>query len=164
MESWKLERVVSGGQTGVDRAALDAARASGVPIGGWCPRGRWAEDGPIPDSYPLQETPSPDPIVRTQWNVRDSDGTLILHLSSPLRGGTAQTEQVARQLGKPCLVLNLERPVAELVEQIRCWLAAEKIRVLNVAGPRESQEPGIYHRAYAVLAVLFRSLGARAER
>ncbi len=163
MESGQLERVVSGGQTGVDRAALDAARAAGVPIGGWCPKGRWAEDGPIPDDYPLQETSSPEPIVRTTWNVRDSDGTLILHPGGPLRGGTAQTELAARRMGKPCLVLTLDRPVEALVQEIRRWLEAENIRVLNVAGPRESQAPGIYRRAYEVLAALFRLLAERLD-
>lgn len=160
MEGGKLKRVVSGGQTGVDRAALDAARAVGVPIGGWCPKGRWAEDGTIPESYPLQETPSADPLVRTTWNVRDSDGTLILHLGGPLRGGTAQTEKAARRLRKPCLVLALDRPADALAQEIAQWLKAQNIRVLNVAGPRESQAPGIYHRAYDVLTALLRVLAA----
>jgi hypothetical protein len=150
--------VVSGGQTGVDRAALDAARSAGVPIGGWCPKGRWAEDGIIPADYPLQETPSRDPLQRTAWNVRDSDGTLILHPGGPLRGGTAQTEREARSLRKPVLVLALDRPVEYLVPEIQQWLKAHGVRVLNVAGPRESQAPGIYRRAYEVLAALLRSV------
>ena len=153
----RIEKVVSGGQTGVDRAALDAARSAGVPVGGWCPKGRWAEDGVIPPHYPLQETPLPDPSQRTAWNVRDSEATLILHPGGPLRGGTAQTEREARQQGKPVLVLALDRPVEQLVSDIRQWLEAHRVRVLNVAGPRESQAPGIYQRAYEVLTALFHS-------
>src|SRR5512134_3746342 len=102
----KIERVVSGGQTGVDRAALDAALALGLPCGGWCPRGRRAEDGAIPLHYPLRETPTARYPQRTEWNVRDSDGTLILTRGRP-RGGTAYTISVARRLGRPLLVVDL---------------------------------------------------------
>ena len=125
-------RIVSGGQTGVDRAALDAALALGLPCGGWCPRGRWAEDGPIDPRYPLTETPLADPARRTQWNVRDSEGTLVL-LRGTADGGTALTIQCAERSGKPCLVVHLDQP--ENVAALREWLAAYHIRVLNVAGP-----------------------------
>src|SRR5215471_7567840 len=100
-------RIVSGGQTGVDRAALDAALELGVPCGGWCPRGRAAEDGPIDDRYPLHETPSRDVEQRTEWNVRDSDGTLILNRGPELTGGTLLTQRVAQRDRKPWMVIDL---------------------------------------------------------
>jgi hypothetical protein len=132
--------VVSGGQTGVDRAALDAALAAGLSIGGWCPAGRLAEDGVIQAGYPLRETPSDDPAVRTEWNIRDSDGTLILH-RPPLVGGTALTAALAERLGKPLLVVDLGR--ADAADAVMDWLRSHNIQVLNVAGPRESESPGI---------------------
>ena len=105
-----IERILSGGQTGVDRAALDVALELGLPCGGWCPKGRRAEDGPIPSHYPLTETPWDGYPQRTEWNVRDSDGTLILTEGEPDRG-TALTRELAARHGKPCLVLDLtERP------------------------------------------------------
>jgi hypothetical protein len=100
-------RIVSGGQSGVDRAALDVALELGVPCGGWCPRGRRAEDGPIPDRYPLRETPWHGYPQRTEWNVRDADGTLVLTAGGPDRG-TALTLRVADRLGKPCLLVDLD--------------------------------------------------------
>ena len=101
----ELRKIVSGGQTGVDRAALDWALASGVPCGGWCPLGSWAEDGPIDVRYPLRETPGADPAQRTEWNIRDSDGTLIVTLARRMSGGTLLTAGLARRLanGRPQL-------------------------------------------------------------
>jgi len=148
-------KVVSGGQTGVDRAALDAARASGLSCGGWCPRGRRAEDGPIGADYPLQETPSEGYVQRTEWNVRDSDGTLVLVRARP-RGGTALTIQRARRLGRPLLVVDLREDLDPSV--VQRWIEDAAIGVLNVAGPRESQDPGIGATARAFLERLFRSL------
>lgn len=141
-------RVVSGGQTGVDRAALDAALDLGLPVGGWCPRGRRAEDGRIDARYPLRETPSRRYPQRTEWNVRDSDGTLIL-CRGPLRGGTLLTAELAGRYGRPLLILDLDAdsdPAA-----VRTWLREHAVRVLNVAGPRESGEPGIYGRSHALM-------------
>ena len=135
-----IERIVSGGQTGVDRGALDAALALGLPCGGWCPRGRRAEDGPIDPRYPLRETPSADYPQRTVWNVRDSDGTLVLTRGRP-RGGTALTLSMAREQGRPFLILDLSSPVDP--ETVVRWAEEKGISVLNVAGPRESQQPGI---------------------
>lgn len=100
-------KIVSGGQTGVDRAALDTALELGLPCGGRCPRGRKAEDGPIPARYPLTETSSAEYAQRTEWNVRDSDGTLVLTRGQPT-GGTALTIELAERLGKPYLVVDLE--------------------------------------------------------
>jgi hypothetical protein len=132
--------IVSGGQTGVDRAALDVGLELGIPCGGWCPHGRKAEDGPIPARYPLQETPTDEYAQRTEWNVRDSDGTLVLTRGEP-RGGTALTIAMARRQGKPCLILDLDGLCG--VREIHEWVKAQQIRVLNVAGPRESDNPGI---------------------
>jgi len=135
-----VERIVSGGQTGVDRAALDVALEMGIPCGGWCPRGRRAEDGPLDPRYPLMETPSRQYAQRTAWNVRDSDATLVLTVG-PLTGGTALTVASARKRRRPCLVVDLtsEYDVGEVVS----WLKAHAVRALNVAGPRESLQPGI---------------------
>jgi hypothetical protein len=144
--------VVSGGQTGVDRAALDAALSADLRVGGWCPAGQWAEDGLIDPHYPLRETPTPDPAQRTGWNVRDSDGTLVLCRDSPA-GGTALAVDTARRIGRPLLVVAPTEPGAE--ERIREWIRLNGIRTLNVAGPRESEEPGIYADALALLGRVF---------
>ena len=152
-------KVVSGGQTGVDRAALDAARVVGLPCGGWCPRGRLAEDGPIDPAYPLIETPSDDYAQRTEWNVRDSDGTLVLFRGRPT-GGTALTIALARRQGQPLLVLDLDRDPSP--DEAWRWIEARGIGVLNVAGPRESQRPGIGPEARAFLERLFRLTSTRA--
>ena len=140
--------LVSGGQTGVDRAALDVAMERGMAVGGWCPAGRWAEDGAIAPSYPLRETPSPDPAQRTEWNVRDSHGTLLL-VAGAASAGTELTGEAARRLGRPLHSRRLE--AVPDVDHFRRWLHAHKITVLNVAGPRESESPGIYDAARAYL-------------
>ncbi len=150
-----FEKVISGGQTGVDRAALDAARSAGIACGGWCPHGRRAEDGTIPAHYPLQETPSGAYSERTRRNVLDADGTLIL-VVGPLSGGTALTRSLARQHDKPWLVVDLETNASP--RAVCDWLDANRIRVLNVAGPRESGSPGIYERAGAFLDKIFHRL------
>jgi hypothetical protein len=145
-------RVVSGGQTGVDRAALEAALASGLGVGGWCPRGREAEDGPIPTRYPLAETPCRDPAERTEWNVRDSHATLILHRGR-LAGGTALAAQLARRQGRPLLIRELIGKAD--AQGIARWLIANRVGVLHCAGPRESEEPGIQVQAEALLREVF---------
>ena len=142
-------KVVSGGQTGVDRAALDVALKLGLPCGGWCPRGRRAEDGRIPERYPLSETPSSAYPQRTEWNVRDSDATLILTCGR-LRGGTALTARIAERLVKPCLVVDLECGPA--AEEVAAWIRDMGLRVVNVAGPRESENSGLQTRAAAFLS------------
>jgi hypothetical protein len=146
-----LDKIISGGQTGVDRAALDVGLALGLAVGGWCPRGRRAEDGVIPDRYPLLETPERNYQTRTRLNIEDSDGTLILNLGK-LDGGTALTVKLARQMGKPCLVVALEAGIEPAVFQD--WLEANSITVLNVAGPRGSKRPGVYTAAYRCLETL----------
>lgn len=148
--------MVSGGQTGVDRAALDVAFALGIPCGGWCPKGRRAEDGPLPERYPLRETPTAAYPERTEWNVRDSDGTLVLTCGPP-DGGTVLTLRLAARMEKPALTVDLrEAPRAEAVRE---WIRSNAIGVLNVAGPRESSSPGIYVAASRLLEEAFRSRG-----
>ena len=148
-------RIVSGGQTGVDRAALDVALELALDCGGWCPRGRRAEDGPLDTRYPLRETPLGRYDQRTDWNVRDSNGTLIL-FRTRTDGGTRFTRVRARRRGRPCRRVDLDLdPGIELVME---WIGRHRIQVLNVAGPRESSSPGVYDRARAFL---LRLLGNR---
>ena len=156
----RLQKIISGGQTGVDRAALDAALAHGVPAGGWCPRKRRAEDGPIPETYPLRETPSEEYEQRTVWNVRDSDGTLII-TDGELEGGTALTMKEARRQGRAVLHVRTSDPVP--VEMIRAWGEDHDVRVLNVAGPRASEVEGIYDRARTLLDAFLDDLSATEE-
>lgn len=144
-----IEKVVSGGQTGVDRAALDVALKLEFPCGGWCPRGRRAEDGPLKETYPLRETPSSDYPQRTQWNVRDSDGTVVLYRSS-LSGGSALTVELAKKQNKPCLQIDLCEDFSP--EILLDWVKRHEIRTLNVAGTRESGSPGIYDEACQFLS------------
>jgi hypothetical protein len=145
-------RIVSGGQTGVDRAALEHGRRAGIPIGGWCPAGGWAEDLPEPPgvlaSYPeLRATPSSDPAVRTRWNVRDCDATLVITRAGVTSPGTTLTVAIAEELGRPHLVADV-RDVAG----VRAWLQGLPAGVvLDVAGPRESEAPGIHAEARALL-------------
>lgn len=152
-----IERVVSGGQTGVDRAALDAAMEAGIDCGGWCPSGRRAEDGPIPDRYPLTETDSERYLERTRLNVEDSDATLILTRRAPT-GGTRLTVEHAERTGRPFRIVDLTFPDddgdAELT-RLRDWIEENAVDVLNVAGPRESTRPGIHAAATAFLRRLF---------
>lgn len=153
--SFPVDKVVSGGQTGADRAALDTALRLGIAYGGWCPRGGLAEDLPRPPGllarYPnLVEAPSPEPAERTRLNVRDSDGTLVLtRHPHRLTGGTALTVRIAEELGKPLLVVSPDSET--VVEEVKGWLARAGVRVLNVAGPRESKEPGLYDATTRVL-------------
>jgi hypothetical protein len=151
-------RIVSGAQTGVDRAALDVALELGIPCGGWVPGGRLDEDGRIPDRYPnLVETSTAEWDERTEANVRDSTGTLILSRGA-LTGGSKYTAAVARRLDRPCLHVDLaELPAPIAVRRARDWIDAEQVDVLNVAGPRASKDPELYDIAAAVLrAVLIR--------
>jgi len=148
-----VSRVVSGGQTGADRAALDAAVHLGLPYGGWCPAGGRAEDLPDPPGllrrYPcLVETPPAPASTRTRWNVRDSDATLVLRLDSSARSpGTQLTVDIASELGRPVLVAY----ATDLAGVVR-WLGSFGGGiVLNVAGPRESEDPGLYAAAYRTL-------------
>lgn len=143
-----LEKIVTGGQTGVDRAALDVALELGFPTGGWCPKGRKAEDGRIDDHYPLRETPRRPYRQRTEWNVRDSDGTLILATGEPT-GGTLLTLRFAEEWKKPFFRVDFADPPG--IDSLQKQLTAKAVRVLNIAGPRESTEPGVYWKAHQLL-------------
>lgn len=158
--NWRLEKVVSGGQTGVDRAALDVALELKLLCGGWCPKGRRAEDGTIPVKYQLQESPTANYAERTALNVKESDGTLILS-RGPLRGGTALTKAFAERYRRPCLVVDLREATPH---QVRDWLVAQAIRVLNVAGPRESSQPGIARQAATFLRMLLAQTNPKRKR
>lgn len=151
-----IKRIVSGGQTGADRAALDAAQALAIETGGWVPRDRWAEDGRIPDRYPnMKETTSADPSARTECNVRDSDGTVVFSHGA-VSGGTEWTVQAGRKLRKPMLRLDLAtQPVETAAHRLLAWTMTEGIEVLNVAGPRESEDGGIYAAVRSVLESAF---------
>ena len=144
--------IVTGGQSGVDRAAMDVAQKFNLPLGGWCPRGRWAEDGPIPESYPLRECDSEVPAVRTELNVIDSDGTLIITCEGP-KDGTPLTLECAQKHGRPYLVLSLDEHPD--VDAFWKWITHNQIKVLNIAGPRESFAPGsVYKPAYGIISEL----------
>jgi hypothetical protein len=146
-------RIVSGGQTGVDRAALDAAIELGIPYGGWCPKRRLAEDGKIPEIYNLKETPSKTYKERTILNVRDSDATLIITWGRP-KGGTGYTLKKAYEQNRPSFIFDMETDTD--IGSIVKWVRDNDIKVLNVAGPRESFMPGIvYKLSKEVLRRLF---------
>ncbi|WP_040549516.1 putative molybdenum carrier protein [Pedosphaera parvula] len=136
-----FEKIISGGQTGADRAALDFALAHGIPHGGWCPRGRLAEDGPLGSQYQLTEIPSADSAQRTEWNVRDSDATVIFSLNSELSGGTLKTLEFTQSHGKP--LLHILRSEPNPSQSLASFIQHHRAKSLNIAGPRESEEPGI---------------------
>ena len=163
MPSPSVSKIVSGGQTGVDRAALDVAIFLEIPHGGWCPRGRKAEDGSISNVHQLTETRSSSYVVRTEKNVTDSDGTLILYRNSMSRG-TALTANFTRRHVRPCLAIDIaamqssdsdEDWIGQKVEEIHAWLIQEAIGTLNVAGPRESTSSGITAHAHTLLLNAF---------
>jgi Circularly permutated YpsA SLOG family len=136
-----IQKIVSGGQTGADRAALDWALAHEVPCGGWCPKGRKAEDGPIDAKYPLKEANSASYIQRTEWNARDSDATVLFSIEPTLTGGSLKTMELARRHGKPCL--HVCAGGANAVGTLKVFVREHGVKVLNVAGPRASEEPGV---------------------
>ena len=136
-------KIVAGGQTGADRAALDWARRRRMPHGGWCPKGRLAEDGVIDREYRLQETPSASYAERTEWNIRDADGTVIFSVRATLAGGTLLAANVARRLKKPLLRLCRNSDTTDAAKRLKAFVARHKIEVLNVAGPRATEEPQI---------------------
>jgi hypothetical protein len=146
-------KILSGGQTGADRAALDWAIRNSVPHGGWCPKGRTAEDGRIDDKYRLQETPSWDYDQRTEWNVRDADGTALFTLSGILSGGTLFTAQCAKKLKKPCVHIKKtdKSPCLKLLQFIK----KNNVKTLNIAGPRAVHQPGIEAFVQSVLERAF---------
>lgn len=172
---WQIAKIISGGQTGVDRAALDAAIEMGIPHGGWCPRGRRSENGIIPTRYHLKEIEGIEYSERTRRNIIESDATLIL-TSGPLQGGTLLSFNLCKKLSRPVLVVqltlqplihsnsshsdavlvpihstNADSTVPSHPQKLPEWLAKFRVRVLNVAGPRASKSPEIYQLSKAYL-------------
>lgn len=144
-------KIVSGGQTGGDRAGLDFAIAYGIPHGGWCPKGRKAEDGKIDGKYQLTETTTGNYLVRTEQNVKDSDATVIFTLTAELSGGSKKTQDYAKKHGKP--VLHLSRAIpGNHGRVLNSFLVAHQVKVLNVAGSRGSKEPEVAAFVGEVLA------------
>jgi putative molybdenum carrier protein len=134
-------KIISGGQTGVDRAALDVAIEHGIDCGGWCPAGRLDEFGKIPDHYPVQELPDGGFIERTLQNVKDSDGTVVIY-SGELRGGTEQTVRFCVELGRPHQLIDASRfATEEAARLIGHFVRKNEIGILNIAGPRQSEWP-----------------------
>jgi hypothetical protein len=144
---------VSGGQTGADRAALDWALKRGLACGGWCPKGRKAEDGVIEAKYPLSESFSSSYLQRTEWNVRDSDGTVVFSLAPKLTGGSLKTVEFARKHGKPLIHVSAVDP--DPAGRLQRFLEDNVIDTLNIAGPRKSKEPGIAEFVYRILDQAF---------
>jgi hypothetical protein len=157
-------KLISGGQSGVDRAVLDVAVERGIDYGGWCPKGGWAEDLPEPPGllakYPnLKATPLADPAQRTGWNVRDADACMIVIAVGGLAvsKGTALAEELAHRYRKPLLIVDLEN--RESAEHAALWLRVQQRRVgaalaLAIGGPRESEAPGIYAKTHAFIHAL----------
>ncbi len=157
-------KLISGGQSGVDRAVLDVALARGLDYGGWCPKGGWAVDFAAPPGllvkYPhLKETPLVDPAQRTEWNVRDADACLILVDAggSEISAGTTLAKELAQRYRKPLLVVDLREPA--ILERAAAWLRAQQTKhgagfTLAVGGPRESEAPGTYQRARSFIEAL----------
>ena len=146
--------IISGGQTGVDRAALDFAIARQIPHGGCCPAGRRAADGVLDARYQLVETESSGYRQRTKHNVRDADATLIIYRGR-LEGGSLLTRDLATGHGKPLLLCDLHAPTEELLAAWQDWLVSHPIAILNIAGPSEARNPGIYLQASALLELFW---------
>jgi len=146
-------KIISGGQTGVDRAALDFALENKIPCSGWCPKGRIAEDGKISEKYPLNETPSSDYHERTKKNIEMCDATLIIHAGN-IDKGTKLTADLCSKLNKPMYSVNLENILT--IPKLMNWLQNNKIKNLNIAGPRESNSPGIYNASLQFLKLLLK--------
>ena len=164
-----LRKIISGGQTGADRAGLDFAIETGLEHGGYVPRGRKAEDGRIDDRYNLVELSTTSYPARTGRNIEESDGTVIFSLERLLSGGTKLTWGLAKKFGKPLLhiydapkerISNPDSLCLE-VQALTDFLRSNKIEVLNVAGPRESKEPGVYELTLTILALFSQSDGFR---
>jgi hypothetical protein len=154
-----LSKIVSGGQTGVDRGALDAALDAGFDCGGWCPQGRTAEDGEIPARYVMIELAGSGYEKRTLKNVLDSDGTAILYFGT-LEGGTLQTKEYCRSHGRPVVTIDATRATPETAaDRIAAFVRKRRIAVLNVAGPRASKQPAAHDYARATIALVI--AGAR---
>ena len=150
------QKIISGGQTGVDRGALDACIKHSFDCGGWCPGGRLAEDGVIDTKYPLRETDEKEYSERTIKNVEEADGTLIIAPEN-ISGGTLFTYEIAKKKNKPVLIITPDPADNSLkISVIIEWLISHSIKILNVAGPRESQWPGAWSKSRQLVGELLR--------
>jgi hypothetical protein len=151
-----IQKIISGGQTGVDQAALDVAMELGIPHGGWVPKGRKTENGRLPDKYKMEEMPTPSYFKRTERNVIEANGTLII-FRGKLKGGSELTQKMAYRHRRPCLHVDLNNANAfKAAMDVKDWILSQRIEVLNVAGPRASEDPEIYELTVKVLkAVLY---------
>ncbi len=153
----RLERIVSGGQTGADQAALDVAMELGMPHGGWVPKGRKTESGPLSVKYLLKEMPTDSYPQRTEQNVMDSDGTLIIS-HGELREGSDYTRMMAAKHGKPWIHIDAdEQSIDAAVGMIRTWISGNDIERLNVAGPPASKDPHIFTTTKTILKAVLLS-------
>jgi hypothetical protein len=150
-----IQRIVSGGQTGADRAGLAWAIRAQIPHGGWCPKGRQAEDGIIPAQYRLVETPLRDYSQRTTWNVRDSDGTVIFSCNPSLYGGSALTQKITADLSRPVIHVHAGLGIQSAGKKLRDFVQQHGIKALNIAGPRESHEPDVAAFVEQLLSLAF---------
>jgi hypothetical protein len=159
-----ITKIISGGQTGADRAALDVAIELGIPHGGWVPKGRKTEAGSLPAKFQVKETPTEDCSSRTEKNVLDSDGTLIIS-HGELTGGSDYTRQMAQKHEKPWIHVDASRvSVDAAAELIRAWISGSQIRILNVAGPRASEVPLIYSTTKKILKNLLQPVHSSSRR
>ena len=155
-----VSKIISGGQTGADQAALDVAIKMNIPHGGWIPKGRRTENGVLPDKYQLQEMPTSSYSKRTEQNILDSDGTLIVS-HGKLTGGSALTRKLAKAHNRPWIHVDMEKvSVSDGASMVSSWVSRHDIRVLNVAGPRASNSPEIYKATVEILETALRMEGA----
>jgi RimJ/RimL family protein N-acetyltransferase len=157
-------KIISGGQSGADRAALDWAIEHGIPHGGWCPRGRMAEDGLIAARYVLTETPEADYNQRTDWNVRDADATAVFSIAGELKGGSKRAAELARSYSKPLLHLSRQGGATSPGRALLDFIEGNRIQVLNVAGPRASEEPEVGEFVRTVLSAAWDTARDRPTR
>lgn len=151
MDGVMIKKIISGGQTGADRAGLDVALKVGIPHGGWIPKGRKTEDGPLPDTYQLHEMPTTSYPKRTEQNILDSDGTLIVS-HGKLNGGSALTRKLAKKHNRPCIHLDMNKlSINDASNAVKAWIEENEIQVLNVAGPRASKDMAIYNVTMKIL-------------
>jgi hypothetical protein len=151
-----IKKIISGGQTGADRAALDAAIKLGIPHGGWVPKGKITEEGPMPEQYQMQEMPTESYAARTEQNVIDSDGTLIISRGKPT-GGTDYTREMALKQKKQLLHIDLNLTTSfDAASLVTSWIKLHQIKILNVAGPRASKDPNIYVDVFRILEWAFK--------
>jgi len=150
----KIKKIISGGQTGADRAALDIAIEQDIAHGGWIPKGRKTEEGTLPDKYQLQEMDTASYPKRTEKNVLDSDGTLIISYGK-LNGGSALTQKLAKKHSRPRVHIDMDEfSIPDAANIVRSWVERNNIEILNVAGPRGSKDPGIYKMTVDVLGTV----------